>query len=301
MLKRLMRIINFIRRKFPYSEIIYLAYRDLRYWMFNRGKPVNCEIGGFNLTFELDPMDKGLSSELAIEKIHEPLSIQLLTEMVKPGWVIVDVGSHLGYFPVFEAKLVGPTGKVICLEPSVASYNILIRNIERNDVANIIVTYNMAASNKKERRKFYVNRLSNQSSFYTSSKARSVIEVDTQPLDEILQGEPRIDVIRMDIEGGEYEVIHGMIGSMKAYHPILFIELHPSPQRKPFLEIVHDLGYECQCIVDRRNNTSFLGGIWTSSKNIEYIQISNLVQMKESDAPFLVVLKPMAEKIGAIK
>jgi len=113
MIRQLMKYVHFLRKKFPHMEGVYLAYRDSRYRAMGKGKCVKCLVNGFSLTFELDPKDLCLSSELASEKIHEPLTMQLLTDIIKPGWTVVDIGSHLGYFPLFEACLVEPGGKVI--------------------------------------------------------------------------------------------------------------------------------------------------------------------------------------------
>ena len=72
--------------------------------------------------------------------------------------------------------------------------------------------------------------------------------------DEIVANESKVDIIRMDIEGFEFEVIKGMIGSLSRFKPRLVIELHPFAEKKlmmSFLNMLESLGYEVEWFVSR--------------------------------------------------
>ena len=297
----IINIINWIRRNCEIANKIYYAYRALWYWLNYRGNPVKCKLGKYNLIFETNPRDKGLSRELVAEKVHEPLTTGVLAEMIKPGWVVVDLGSHIGYFALLEACLVGTSGKVIAIEPAPENYNVLVRNIKINDLTNTVVTHNLAISGKKEKRDFFISKLSNQSSFYPTHKYENIITVEADPLDEILQNEKRIDAIRMDIEGGEYEVIYGMIETIKRYHPLLLIELHPSSKRKSFLNELNTLGYECLSTIDRAKNTSLFRGIMADTRDILNQSIVDILQAEDSEYVYLVVLIHQSQQIKQSK
>ena len=290
-------IVNWVRRNCKIVNKIYYAYRALWYWLNYRGNPVKCKLGKFNLIFETNPRDKGLSRELVAEKIHEPLTTRVLTEMIKPGGVVVDFGSHIGYFALLEACLVGTAGKVIAIEPTPESYNVLVRNIKINDLTTIIIPHNIAVSSKREKRDFFISKLSNQSGFYPMPKYENVIKVEAYPLDEILQNEKRVDAIRMDIEGGEYEVIYGMLNTIKRHHPLLLIELHPSSKRKSFLSELNTLGYECLFTIDRAKNTSLFRGVMADTHDILNQSIVDILQAEDSEHVYLVVLIHQSQQI----
>jgi hypothetical protein len=75
------------------------------------------------------------------------------------------------------------------------------------------------------------------------------------PLDDLVLEEPKIDIIRMDIEGFEFEAIKGMIKTLTKFHPrLLAFELHPIQDIKlmqAFFEMLIDLGYEIQFAIPR--------------------------------------------------
>ena len=119
---------------------------------------------------------------------------------------------------------------------------------------------------------------------------KNVIQIETAPLDEILQNQTRVDAIRMDIEGGEYEVIYGMMETIKHHHPLLFIELHASLKRKLFLSELHSLGYECLYSIERGKNTSLFHGIISDTRDIVKQNIAEILQAEDNDKVYLVVL-----------
>ena len=290
MKRALYNVINWLRRNCQIANKVYYGYRNFWYWLNYRGKPVKCKLGKFNLIFKTNLRDEGLSRELAVEKIHEPLTTRVLAEMIKTNWVVVDIGSHLGYFALFEACLVETNGKVIAIEPAPESYNLLVKNVKLNDLTKIILTHNIAVSSKSETRDFFISKLSNQSSFYPMPEYENVIKVETVSLDEILKNESRVDAIRMDIEGGEYEMISGMMETIRLHHPLLLIELHPSPKRKSFLRELHTLGYECLYTIERGRNTSLFHGVMADSRDISGQSITSILQAEDNEYVYLVVL-----------
>src|SRR5262245_46597461 len=47
---------------------------------------------------------------------------RLLTRLVAPGGVVVDVGANLGLYTLLLARLTGPTGRVYAFEPEPSLY-----------------------------------------------------------------------------------------------------------------------------------------------------------------------------------
>ena len=60
------------------------------------------------------------------------IAIDVITKDLKPGDVFVDVGANCGLFAVFAARKVGPTGRVIAIEPLPAMLERLRFNIAAN-------------------------------------------------------------------------------------------------------------------------------------------------------------------------
>ncbi|MFJ4617934.1 FkbM family methyltransferase [Streptomyces sp. NPDC088812] len=77
-----------------------------------------------------------------------------------PGDLVVDADAHTGYFTLLASQLVGPTDRVIAIEPSPAFYRALTANIEANGCTNVR-TVNAAVSDAAGRMTFYLERSTN--------------------------------------------------------------------------------------------------------------------------------------------
>jgi FkbM family methyltransferase len=56
----------------------------------------------------------------------------------QPGETIFDVGAHCGVSAYYFSKLVGPTGRVVAFEPDPVNYSLLVDNIERHHLTNVV-------------------------------------------------------------------------------------------------------------------------------------------------------------------
>lgn len=55
--------------------------------------------------------------QLAAGGFYEPEVSHFLANVLQPGDAFIDVGSHVGYFAMLAAAAVGPTGRVVAVEP----------------------------------------------------------------------------------------------------------------------------------------------------------------------------------------
>ena len=69
---------------------------------------------------------------------YQPNEFAFLDRFLVPGMTLIDVGANDGLFTVAGARKVGPAGKVLAFEPSKREYQILKRNIELNNLNNVV-------------------------------------------------------------------------------------------------------------------------------------------------------------------
>jgi FkbM family methyltransferase len=187
--------------------------------------------------------------ELAYDD-YEPGTTRLVEVLLRPGMTFVDVGANIGYYTVLASRLVGPQGKVYAFEPHPAIYPVLRRNIEANGCTNVIALP-LAASNRPGSRPF--------AEVTARPYWEGAIEVEAISLDEFVlrEGWPRVDLIKVDVDGGEPEVVEGM-RSLLARSPAvrLIIEFWPAGLRQRgvraerFLQSLCDLGFRMRIIGD---------------------------------------------------
>ncbi len=163
----------------------------------------------------------------------EPNEFAFVDRMLKPGMVFVDVGANDGYYTLFAARRVGPAGKVIAIEPSSRERAHLQRNLGRNGLENVQV---VAAALGAEAG-FVDLHLAHGvhaghntlGDFAHDDVVRASSErVPLETLDAVVarQGLSRVDMVKIDVEGGEAGVVAGAREVLSTMRPVLLMELN---------------------------------------------------------------------------
>lgn len=143
---------------------------------------------------------------------YERAELDYVVRHLGPGDTFVDVGAHIGYFSLPAAKAVGPTGRVIALEPHPQSSRLLTRNAELNGFGQVTVL-EVAASDHEGRAEFNMSATTPMwsSLLSTTYSSGDAAQVPLRTLDGVLsdEGWPRIAGLKIDVEGAEPEVIRG--------------------------------------------------------------------------------------------
>lgn len=234
------------------------------------------------------PNDSGISLELSVYGIHEPITTKIISKKLKKGMVCVDIGANIGYYALLESKIIGSTGKVIAIEPAPNTFNYLEKNLKYRHQSKF-QTHNFACSDIDATSNFLINEKSNISKIVNESDTildgTKKILVKTKKLDTILlENENQIDFIRMDIEGNELKVILGAKNIIKKFKPIIQTEIHSKilgmSQTKSLLEFFKDQNYEITSFMIRELDEPKIG----SMKDInEKYKIEDLFALLDSD------------------
>jgi len=232
------------------------------------------------------PNDTGISRDLDIFKIREPLTTKLISEELKKGMICLDVGSNIGYYALLENKLVGKDGKVIAIEPSPISYKYLKNNSTLQEPFNI-ETYNFAASSSDGYVYFEINPISNHSRVVSENEIKSldnVKKINAKRLDSFFVENPisKIDFMRMDVEGYEADIYQGGRKTIQKHKPFLVVEVHKflmgDEKLKGFLHMLKEDGYEVKYYYPRELDYPMIG----TQKDIKFISIFKLIQKIEN-------------------
>jgi len=156
------------------------------------------------MSFFIDPNSKH-SSKIANEKTWEPLTTSIIKSLVLPDDVFLDIGANFGYFSVLLSNRVN---RIHAVEPDNFNFDLLSKNLKYNNVTNA-TAYNVAASNKNGTSSFYRHhnsRMKHSLIRVVKNMSRGLIKVSK--MDDLI--DEKIDVIKMDVEGGEWIAAQGM-------------------------------------------------------------------------------------------
>ena len=152
------------------------------------------------------PADDEFTRSVGEHGYWEQHVARLLNARLRTGSTLLDVGAHVGYFTVLASKLVGPTGRVVAVEPEPDVIEFLRANVERHALGNVTVLP-LAAWDELGLRRLSVNPANRGGSTLDAGDTGDV-DVVVAPLDTVLAGE-RFDVVKVDAEGSDHIAIRG--------------------------------------------------------------------------------------------
>jgi len=192
----------------------------------------------------------------------EPQVVTVVTDTVKPGMTVIDVGAHIGYYSLLFAKCVGPSGRVFAFEPVPGNFSLLKKNVELNSLLNV-VTINKAVFSRTQEIKMSVpgDQSNPECASIKSAPGAPNYCVEAISIDDFCaEHSLQPDVLKIDVEGSEYDVLLGASATVNRLFPKLLIELHHfdgNLAAVPVPALLGQWGYQIQWI-ERWEWTSFI-------------------------------------------
>ncbi|MCA1571273.1 MAG: FkbM family methyltransferase [Chloroflexi bacterium] len=155
---------------------------------------------------------------------HEPHIQDALSARLRPGMRFWDVGSHIGYFALQAARIVGATGCVLAFEPMPGNGTRLRRNIELNAAENVTVVARAVAAQTGAMRIARTDAGIASTFTWTLEESPNDVErrmVDVTTLDAMVGEHGIPDLVKVDAEGTEVDVLRGAVTLRAAGVPFL--------------------------------------------------------------------------------
>jgi FkbM family methyltransferase len=154
---------------------------------------------------------------------HEADVIERALAHVVPGDLVVDVGAHIGYFALAAARAVGPGGRVLAFEPDQENLALAQANAERNGIDNVEllpqVVWRDAAPVTFARDDGHPIRTYGRVADRGDTVAATSLDTAAEE-----HGAPAL--IKIDVEGGEEDVLTGAEAVLRDRRPVVVCEVH---------------------------------------------------------------------------
>lgn len=135
---------------------------------------------------------------------------------------IVDIGANIGLFTIATKKY-WPKAKRLCFEPNPRSRSMLKKNLELNKLKVLISDKAVIGKIKKNKVVFYTNENPAMSSMVVMGGKK--IKVSTIPFSEVIPSSGKT-LVKIDIEGGEYDLFRDDNKSIFKKIGVLLMETH---------------------------------------------------------------------------
>jgi FkbM family methyltransferase len=200
---------------------------------------VLCSVGGIELL--CDPADAAVTPGL-LSGDYEPQLTSVFKRHCKPGMTVVDVGANVGYYSILASKLVGPSGRVIALEPNSENCRLLLSSVRMAGITNVELI--PVACDRASGWAYYSSHVGSNGGLIDAEDLLSHpgVVVPTFRLDDIVDGP--VHFLKMDVEGAEARVVGGATRLIERDRPIITTELTRDMLRNvSAVSIAEYLGY----------------------------------------------------------
>jgi FkbM family methyltransferase len=172
-----------------------------------------------------------------------------LKELVKPGFVCVDIGANVGYYSVFLSRYAGKQGQVYAVEPVDLFARIFKKNTATFALPNITLHQTaLGGENKKIRMgtpvidgvfRHGLTRVVDQQ----EEAAMRTYDVDMHVPDELFASLSRFDFLKCDVEGYEVFIMPHFMKTIGRFRPVIQMEISSVPNREQIFSLFTPLGY----------------------------------------------------------
>jgi FkbM family methyltransferase len=167
--------------------------------------------------------DKSVILEVWVDKCYNPPGFE-----IHENDLVVDVRAHIGSFSIYAARL-AKQGLVYSIEPVSDNFELLERNAELNGITNIVPVNKAITESSGQREIFVQLEDTTMHSFYNpKGEARKTL-VRTTTLEDFIRDYSidKIDFLKMDCEGSEYEIFMGCPNEILDKIERISMESHP--------------------------------------------------------------------------
>jgi FkbM family methyltransferase len=150
----------------------------------------------------VDLRDRGVGRRLFIDRAYDTAETTALARLVPPGGVVIDIGANLGYYTTLFAQT---AGHVYACEP--APHNLALLRANTAHLPHVTVI-DAAIGDERGTLMLYLSEGNYGDHRVTAVEGRQAVPVRQITIDSL--NLPRVDVIKIDVQGWEVPVLRGL-------------------------------------------------------------------------------------------
>jgi FkbM family methyltransferase len=199
-------------------------------------KTVDARHGRFSYFSE----DTFVGQSLDLYGEYSETEVDAVKKLLKPGDVVIEVGSNIGTLTVPMARIIGPKGLLHSYEPQPSTAMLLRENLTNNGIDNVII-HQAAAGNSDDDVKIPTLSELGHNNYGAVIIGDGSITVAMERIDDLKLD--RLNLLKIDAEGTERQVLLGAAETIRRCRPIIYVENDRSEKAVDLIGQLVDMGY----------------------------------------------------------
>ncbi len=164
---------------------------------------------------------------------YESDNFNFLEQQCNANNIVLDIGAHIGLFSIVAAQIVGSGGKVYAFEPTPKTNALLNKTVNINKQQQVIEIRTEAMGAQPGKTVFFISDREgdNGNSLVSYKEDRKIngIDITVQSIDNFVKEKKlqKINFIKIDVEGAEFDVLHGAVETFNKFKPACILSIHP--------------------------------------------------------------------------
>jgi FkbM family methyltransferase len=209
--------------------------KTLRNWYYWCARPPNGSVehrvGRITAKFYVRTPGELRNLDPAGHAQQEQKILELISASVREGDTVFDIGANVGFYTVLLAQVVDGRDQVIAFEPNTESYQHLRGNLMLNGLTNVR-GFRKALGDESGEGKLYCGQENADSSLVgppiEGEPRHEIVEIVTGDGFREAEKSPVPRVVKIDVEGFEYQVLRGLQSTLaQPLWELLCCEVHP--------------------------------------------------------------------------
>lgn len=180
--------------------------------------------------------DRGFACNLMLDGYWEIWLTQFLAQRLKPGMTAIDVGANFGYYTLLMGETVGTAGHVLAVEPNPEAATLLQESVNLAGHWTQTRVVPQALSAYAGRAWLYAPDGEPKNASLVGQAdlpGGTTVEVATVTLDELALPYSKVDLVKIDAEGGEQGIVAGMQQLIARDRPLIVLEFNAARYGEP--------------------------------------------------------------------
>lgn len=196
--------------------------QQFRQYGFPDLESVRCEKNAPGLVFYLNMKNDPIQNSLRNGDFYERDELDYLKSVVEPRPAVLDVGANIGNHALFFASQMAAK-KVIVIEPNPLALTPLLANIMLNNLEDQIVIEHLGFGLSDVTEGGYWMKKHDKNLGATKMQTGGG-DISVKRGDELFSDE-NFDLIKIDVEGMEINVLHGLHETISKSRPVILVEV----------------------------------------------------------------------------